>query len=310
MNIGVPWDFRVTLDLFLGGIGIAVFLLTVYLSSYAREKFWPLVKVGFYTAPLAVGTGLFFLISEIGKPERMYTTFFRTNPTSVTSWGGFFQAAFILLSLTLAYMVFKKGKDAFNGSLTRNLQIVGVIVALAVGVYHGLLLSSLGRPIWAGGLIPVLFLVSSLLAGTGYMLAVKSVLGVSISSEMNVSETAAASEGVNGSRNFIILLTGLSAIQMILLFIWQISSYRLGNDVLQTMESLFATYGLSWWGIVVVAGLLVPFLIGIYFVFTNRKQDVSVGLNVTIALLVILGSYTFKHILVAAGQIQIPFFLN
>lgn len=308
MNIAVPWDFRVTLDLYLGGIGIAVFLFTLYLTLRGQDRYWPLIKVGAYVSPIAVGTGLLFLITELGRPERIYTTMFRVNLHSVTSWGGFIQSGFIFLSLVSAFMIFKNGKEAIRSGLFRKLQVVGAIFAVGVGFYHGLLLLSLGRPLWSGGLVPVLFLISSMLAGTAFMFAAKSVMEIKFSSRLSITQSAAALDGEDRDIPFIPLLTGLAFIQLVLLLIWQVSMYKMDQDVSVAMEYMLDTYSISWWGIVIGAGLLVPLGITTYHLLSNGGKYKSAGFKVTVALLFLAGSYTFKHIIVAAGQIRFPFF--
>ncbi|MGC5328972.1 DmsC/YnfH family molybdoenzyme membrane anchor subunit [Brevibacillus sp. SYSU BS000544] len=281
------WDFRVTLDLFLGGLGIGLFLLSVLLSFNDNERSSKLTKGCAFLSPVLLGVGLLFLISELGKPERFITTMYRFNPQSVTSWGGVFQGAFVAASLAYAWLHFK---DMTKGVLFRTLQVSGSILAIMVGVYHGLLLASLGRPLWMGGMIPVLFLVSSLLGATSLVLILKAFI-------------SNQSKGFN----FTLLFSSLTAAQLVLVIVWQITLFRSGLEPFRAVENMMEHYGSIWNGVFLGLGLLIPLLASAYFLITSREREMPKAVSVLVAFLVIAGSFTFKHIVLAAGQISLPF---
>ena len=300
-----PWDFRITVDLFLGGLGIGIFLYSVILSFVNKERYERIIKLSAYLTPILVGGGLLFLISELGRPERFLTTMYNFNSQSVTSWGGLFQGIFILISLVYAFMFFRKST---SGALFKALQIFGSIFAVGVGVYHGLLLASLGRPLWTGGLVPVMFLVSSILGGLVLILILKSFALPLTVSKTAQAETAAAGESgkeVNFNAH-LFLLTGL---QLILVLIWQVSLYRSGTETLETVNKMMAEFGTLWWLLVIVIGLLIPFAGSIYQLVKDHKAEMSNSMAIILSLLVLIGSVTFKYIILTVGQFDIPFFL-
>ena len=299
----MAWDVRVTLDLFLGGLGVGVFLMSVLLSFYDRERYSKLIKVGSYIAPVVVGVGLLLLISELGRPERFLTMMYRFNPTSVLSWGGILQAAFVTLALVYAGMNFK---NLQNSNLFRKIEIIAAILALAVGVYHGLLISSVGRPLWAGGMVPVMFLTSSLLGGVALVIFLKSFAFAATSSAAVRSEVAAASTDKGFSLNLLFAI--LTGFQLILVFIWQVTISRSTLEVNEVMKVLLDGYGAYWWGLVIVAGLIIPLIGAVYQLVQAKKQENSNGMAIVIALLVLIGSFAFKHIILTVGQIDIPIF--
>ncbi len=85
------WDIRVTIDLFLGGLGVGAFLVSILLSFYDWEKHLNAIKIGAYTAPIAVGVGLLVLVTKLGVPLKFITTFWHINLKSVMSMGVFLQ---------------------------------------------------------------------------------------------------------------------------------------------------------------------------------------------------------------------------
>ena len=152
------WDIRVVLDLFLGGIGIGAFVLASILYTIDYQKYKIVCKTGFFIAPIFVAVGLLFLLLEIGRPLHAITMLISVNPTSILSWGGFLQGGFIVLSLFIAFKILK------DQAISNILLFITMTLAFIVGIYHGALLSSLGRSVWNSSL-PVLFLSTSLVSG-------------------------------------------------------------------------------------------------------------------------------------------------
>lgn len=301
MEFHALWDYRVALDLFLGGVGVGIFLLTAYFSLIKKESSLVLAKVGFFLSPVLVGLGVLALMTELGKPFRMFSTFINVNPTSVTSWGGFLQFLFILLAFALFLLVFIKKQDVFESSLFKGLVIAGSVFALAVGVYHGTLLMSLGQPGWANGLIPVLFLVSSILSGSSIVMLIDVLLKKGSSANQAYKEVAAGGEATNFSYSKLLVL--LVAIQTVLVITWRISIFSAGSDAVFAYQNLIEYFGMYWWSLVVVLGLLIPLVISAFYAFKNRTMNLYSALMFT--AVVLIGSYAFKHIIIYSGQIPI-----
>mgnify|MGYP000943473935 CR=1 FL=1 len=301
MEWHAPWDIRVTLDLFLGGLGIGLFLLSVLLTAYGKNRYRKLAAIGAYLAPVLVGVGVLFLLSELGRPERFLSTLYNFNIQSVTSWGGIFQVAFMVLSLIYAWLYFKNNT---SGSFFRVVWGFGTIFAIFVGVYHGLLLASLGRPLWIGGMVTALFFVSSLLGGTALILLIKE-LGMSwgVSQKM-AKEVASASDGKGF--NFTVLFCILTTLQLILVLSWQVSLSRGGLETAATANNMMDQFGGLWIGFVLLAGLIIPILGSLYSLIKDRTSEMSKGMAVVLSSLVIVGGFTFKYIVIAAGQIKFP----
>lgn len=303
MEWHAPWDIRVTLDLFLGGLGVGLFLLSILLTVYDKNRYRKLAAMGAYLAPVLVGGGVLFLLSELGRPTRFISTLYNFNPQSITSWGSIFQMLFMILSLIYAWHHFK---NATSGSRFMTILGIGSVFALLVGGYHGLLLSSLGRPLWAGGMVTALFLISSLLGGTALLILIKE-LGISFGVSQNVGrEIASASASDSKGLNFTVLFSILSALQLILVLSWQISLSRGGLETATTATSLMDQFGGVWFGLVLLCGLVLPLFGGLYSIIANKSSEMSKGMALTLSTLVIIGGFAFKHIVLLAGQIKLP----
>lgn len=285
----VLWDFRVVIDLFLGGIGVGLYLLAVLVLLLNKSEKIPSAKIALLLSPILVATGVLALATELGKPFRMITTFVNVNSTSVTSWGGFLQAAFILLAAISAFVVFTKKEKLGEIGWFKYLLAVGSLFAVLVGLYHGALLMSLGRSGWESGLIPVVFFVSSLLVANSIMI----VLDIMNSKKANVNPSNYLSKSL-----FVLLL-----VQLFLIAVWRISIFYANADAIIAYKNLLDVFGIYWWLGALLLGLVLPLILVAYNLV--KKTEHSLNTMLTVAVLVILGSYTLKHIIVYAGQLPI-----
>ena len=303
MEFHASWDYRVAIDLFLGGVGIGIFLLSAYFSFIKRERSLLVTRIGFFLAPILVGLGVFALMTELGKPFRMFLTFINVNPTSVTSWGGFLQTIFIFVSFATFVIVFRYKEKAFDMSLFKWSVIVGSAFALAVGIYHGTLLMSIGKPGWENGLIPIMFLVSSILSGSSLLMLIELLLTNSLirKSQGAFKEVAAGLEPTGDIYSK--LLLSLVAVQVILVLIWRISINTAGIEAILSYQNLIDYYGASWWIAAIFLGLIVPLAFSAFYAIKNQKMNLSAAMFFTVVVLV--GSYAFKHIILYSGQIPL-----
>lgn len=301
MEFHALWDYRVALDLFLGGVGIGIFLLSAYLSFIKKESSFVLTRVGFFLSPVLVGLGVLALMTELGKPFRMFSTFINVNPTSVTSWGGFLQFIFIILAFVAFLLVFISKQKAFESPLFKGIVIAGSIFALAVGVYHGTLLMSLGQPGWENGLIPVMFLVSSILSGSSIVMIIDMLLTKGITSSQAYKEVAPGGGVSNFSYSKLLVL--LVVIQMVLVITWRISIFSAGTDAIYAYQNLIEYFGAYWWSLVVILGLLIPLIVSAFYALKKQTMNLYSGLMFT--AVVLIGSYAFKHIILYSGQIPL-----
>ena len=302
MELHALWDYRVALDLFLGGVGIGVFLLSAYLSFIKRERAFVITRIGFFSSPVLVGVGVLALITELGKPFRMISTFVNVNPTSVTSWGGFLQFIFIVFALASFYYVFRYKDKAIDLLIFKSIIIIGSVFALAVGIYHGTLLMSLGQPGWANGLIPVMFLVSSVLSGSSIVMLIEILITKSKHGASQAYKEVAA-DGEFLGFSYSKLLICLVAVQMILVLTWRISINSAGAEAIYAYQNLIDYFGIYWWALVVVLGLLIPlFMLALYAL---KKQTMNIYSAIMFTSVVLIGSYAFKHIILYSGQIPL-----
>ncbi|WP_461201852.1 NrfD/PsrC family molybdoenzyme membrane anchor subunit [Anoxybacillus sp. TBDG-1] len=292
------WDVRITLDLFLGGVGIALFFISVLLSIFYKEN-KKLIKLTAILSPVCVGGGLLFLISELGRPERFLTTMYHFNPLSVTSWGGIVQSLFMITSFVYALYVYM---DRDHDFVFATCKILGTLFAILVGIYHGLLLTSLDRPLWSGGLVTILFFSSSLLSGLALVVLIQML--------DRLKDHRSLLEKDSG-RNLQLFkwMGALSFIHFVLLLIWQFVMMRSGEAHAASYQMMMDEYGGVWWVVVILLGLVIPMMISLYQ-SKHYRSVLSKVLGTVASLFVLIGVAFMKHIIIYAGQLHLPFFLQ
>jgi protein NrfD len=280
------WDWRIILDLFLGGLGVGCFLLASYLYFFHFEKHPELVKVGVILTPFLVILGLFFLLLELGNPFlAIFKGPFMLNASSVTYWGSLLQTVFILLALYVAFKA-KKG-DVFN--IPKKWMIATTIAAILTGLYHGILLLSTARLGW-GSATTVIFFISSLIAG---FLLVKFVVYHFVEDANNDED------GINLPLVFIILL----AIQLVAVFSWKYS-LSIGLSDEQSLNSLFnQSFSVYWYLLVWAVGTVIPMVLIGREIYQGRKY-LTKATTTYCTILVLIGTLSLKSLILIFGQMK------
>jgi formate-dependent nitrite reductase membrane component NrfD len=177
------WSWQIPVYLFLGGWVAGNMLLTGYFMLGGRHtRRSPLLSVLPGLSLVLLSLGMLALLLDLEHKRyvwRLYTTFEWTSPMSWGSW--------ILLlvypALILTWLVrppaileaLSRTVERISNTLQGRSDFVGIIgtasivIGIALGVYTGILLSSLGaRPLWNSGILGVLFLASGVSAAAAF----------------------------------------------------------------------------------------------------------------------------------------------
>lgn len=280
--MSVIWDVRLPIDLFLGGVGVGAFLLAIVLSRYDKE-YKDIVKVGAYLAPVSVLVGILIMATEVGQPGRMLTGFwFRTNFASAFGWGGWLQGIFIALSAAYAWLLYKGGDEGTR----RMVGYAGAVFAIAVGAYHGLLLSLVEttRPVW-NAVVPVLFITSALTTGVAAVMLIAAV-------------KTAALDAVKKLAGVLGVLLGIQAF-LLLVYLLSLARNDSAEAVLGMQALISGSFAMAFWLGAVLLGVLVP--LGALAVSKS-----SSALRIA-TVLVLLGGFALRYTVMMAGMdVPIP----
>ncbi|MBO8126560.1 MAG: polysulfide reductase NrfD [Firmicutes bacterium] len=288
MHGEVLWNVYIAIYLFLAGIsaGSAVLAAVNQLFGIWEEK---VTKAAAYVAPFPVMGGLLALVLDLSRPLNFYQVMLHYNWTSVMSWGVVFLNLFPPVALLFAVSHFTGWFEKYRKALAVAVMALGV----GIGTYAGLLLAAISaNPLWGNPVLGVLFLVSALSTGVcAAMLVAQFVFKVSHQSLKGLA--------VVDSTLIILELVVIA----VLLIGWAVAPT--GGKALQIL--LAGEYAGIFLGGVLVFGLLVPLALNLLELgaFGKARHIPAVA-----PLLVLVGGYFLRHVIVYAGQAIYPLLLG
>jgi protein NrfD len=177
------WGWEIPVYLFLGGWVAGMMIITGYFMLGGRHtRRSPLLSAlpGVGLVLLSLGMLSLFLDLEHKRYVwRLYTTFQWTSPMSWGSWilllvypvlvvTWMVRPPVILEDLSQTVERLSQWLRA-NRDIVRALGVTSMVLGVGLGVYTGVLLSSLGaRPLWNSGALGVLFLASGVSAAAAF----------------------------------------------------------------------------------------------------------------------------------------------
>jgi protein NrfD len=291
------WGWEIPVYLFLGGMAAGLMIVQALMTLRGVERSAAGRWLAF--APLAlVSVGMAALFLDLEGKARVFRFYLAMRWSSPMSWGAWILLAVYPVSLLAAVGGLEEGqRGRLRGALGRlglgravdalwrssqgralPLAWASLAAGTALGVYTGVLLSSLGaKALWASSVLGPLFLVSGASTGAAFLLLFK--LGEA--ERRHLARFDVAALGVEA------LLLGL--------FVFGLA--RGGAAAKQAVAVLLTgPYAPAFVGLVLVAGLAVPLALAI---FEHRRH-----LHPTRAApaLVLCGGLSLRWILVAAGQ--------
>ena len=285
------WGWEIPVYLFLGGWVAGSMIIAGYFARRGRppgtgsvSSVLPWLSL----VLLSLGMGALFLDLEHRLYVwRMYLTF---QPASPMSWGGWILILVypVLLLGALASIPpdLLSGRPAIAGLAARlrnpvtagRLGTISVIAGVALGVYTGILLSSLGaRPLWASAALGPLFLVSGLSTGAAFAHLVA----------RDPGEQASLLRADN-----VFLVVELALIGLILVGLLTASAVHANAAQLL----LGGPYTAVFWVLVVGLGILLPLTL------QTLMASHRIPHTVIAPLLVIGGGLALRFVIVSAGQ--------
>ena len=281
------WDYRVIIDLFLGGIGIGTFLFGSFLFFLGKGNYSRLVKISFTISPILVLLGIVSLLTEMGQPIRaMFTAPFMIHTTSVVSWGTLLQGFFLIVALYIAWMALKEKLD----KAPKLILIIATISAVIIGFYHGLLLSGTGRVGWEG-IVPIVFFVSSLTSGALAAIAISYLF-------------PSKDENSDKPLDITLFIGSLIAFQFIAAFFWRYALV-VGNGEQQAIHQYISNnYQMIWLVVIHILGIYLPGIIILWNTFKGIKYPTK-GVAIISFVALTVGVFALKAMIIIVGQLNI-----
>lgn len=273
----LAYNWMIVVYFFVGGLSAGAYLLSVIVGRWMSDG-RVVARNAAFVAPLAMIPGLALLVLDLGSPMRAPFLGIHFNPTSVLSWGSIFLGVFFAISVLHAL---QQWKDGWWSSPARKLAPVGAVCAVIVASYTGLLLNGApGLVLWHNALLPVLFLNGGLISGIAATLLFSRGEGADAASS-KLGRIAAA----------------LVVLELAMLLGEVIVLARGGAHAANAAhELMFGQYSMAFWALQIVAGSAIPALL-----LANGKGGAL--LRAAASILLLVGVYTMRHIVVIGGQI-------
>lgn len=285
------WGWEVPVYLFLGGWVAGSLVLSGWFMRQGRRPGrgsvgYVLPWFGLVLLSLGMGALLLDLEHKL-YVWRMYLTF---QPTSPMSWGGWililvypFLALAALASIPGELLGRWPGLARFaqrvrNPVALRLLGTASIAVGIALGIYTGILLSSLGaRPLWASAALGPLFLVSGLSTGAAF-------------AHVIARDDTEQATLLRADNLFLVIELALIALFLI--------GHLTSDEVHANAAGLLlgGPYTAVFWVLVVGLGIALPLAIQ-SLMAAHRIQHTLVA-----PLLVMAGGLALRFVIVSAGQ--------
>ena len=286
------WGWEIPVYLFLGGMVAGMMIITGYFLFKQRQneetcscRYIPFVSV----ALLSLGMlSLFLDLEHKLYVWRLYTTFEVTSPMS---WGAWillivYPAIFATILITPPKWLVEKLPiiQKYSNWITnhkmmvKNIGVANMILGAMLGMYTGILLSSLGaRPLWNTSILWLLFLVSGLSGAAAFVHMVAK----------NVYERELLAKADNGFLTFELFVIALMIIGLLT-----------STEVHQSAATLILSgpFAASFWVFVVGMGIVIPLFIQLLAV-NHKIQHTPLA-----PIMVIIGGLILRFVIVQAGQ--------
>jgi protein NrfD len=300
---GPLWDWRVALDLFLGGAGVGALLFAVLLDERFKGKYQRVSQTAAWLAPFLVAGGLLVLFLKLGQKANVYQSYLNFIPTSPLWWGSIFQPLLVLGAFIYAL---KWRGDKAEDPGRKTLGRILAPLALIVGAYHGLLLAMLtARPLWNTGPTVVAALLGFATTGIAVVMLAH-LIRMKVSGHLEDAEYLSSFLGdMRVVRN---TLATTIILQIGTCFLWWLS-LRFG--ALQDQQALACAneaYGPMFWWFGFGGGLVLPLLLGAYVVWRGEENNrrLQISMITLTSCLILVGGFFFRLAVILAGQLEQP----
>jgi formate-dependent nitrite reductase membrane component NrfD len=290
------WGWEIPVYLFLGGMAAGLMILSSVLALRSPDRSRVVRRLAF-AAPVLVSIGMGALFLDLAFKLHVWRFYLAFRWTSPMSWGAWILVLVYPITLLLAIAgLAEEDFERLSGHLRRfglggvlqrarelgTRRFAGVcwthlLTGAALGVYTGILLSTLGaRALWNSALLGPLFLVSGFSTGTAFLMMFR----------------------VEDRERHLLARWDQAAIliELVLLGLFLIGLFTSGAGGKQAAQLLVeGPFAVPFWSLVVIAGLLAPLAVEIL----ERRIPVPAVVAPT---LVLLGGFALRWIFVAAGQ--------
>jgi formate-dependent nitrite reductase membrane component NrfD len=286
----ISWGIAIAFALFLAGLGAGAYIVAVMADLFGKKRYQKITRVGALAAPWPVILGVLLLVIDLGKPLRFWEFLLRRGPgflmfnrTSVMSIGVWLLTIFVNIGLIYAALnllswIVKRGEK-----LRQIAGAAGLIPALLVTVYTGVLLAATPNPLWNTVILPAVFSASAMSTGIAavvFLLALGHIYKQTAQADSSIHKLEIINSRVIGLELLIVILFILAGI---------------GSASMKMIIS--RGLGVLWWVGVIVLGLIIPLF------FSIKGKAKSPRASLIVAALELFGGVCLRYVILIGGQI-------
>ncbi len=304
------WGLPVIFYLFLAGLGAGAITVSgsvlLRKGGFGASRF-AIARCGALIGPLPVMLGTFLIVFELGQPFRALNLFkvINLSPMSIGSW---MLAVFIVLSLLYALTFWPGAAPGDRLSPIRKaLAWICVPFGIGVAIYTGVLLGAMpSRPFWNSPILAGLFVFSALSTGTAAII----LAGVFTRRKSEDLEVRADYE--NSSYLLVASDALLLGGELVIIFLFLMFAHLTIGDVRLAVAAILpgGHLAVAFWGLVILLGLLVPFVIEMVQIIPKmlygREFKSMVAAEIAAPIAILIGGFALRYIIVVAGQLTAP----
>jgi len=286
------WGWEIPVYLFLGGLVAGMMIISGYFIFSHRYKKTDCVT---YVLPIIsivlLSVGMFSLFLDLEHKLyvwRLYTTLRITSPMSWGAWILILVYPVIIANMLMdppkyiaeRFPQLEKVKNLIHERpmLIKNIGVGNMLLGGMLGVYTGVLLSTMGsRPLWNSSMLWVLFLISGLSTAAAFVHMIAA----------NVEERELLAKADNGFLTIELFVLALLIIGLSTSSAVHIAAVKL------LINGIFAP---AFWVFVVGMGVVIPLIIQLLAVNHKIKHTPIAP------IMVIVGGLILRFIIVQAGQ--------
>ncbi len=304
---GPYWDWKVALDLFLGGAGVGALLFAILLDFGLHGKYRRICHTAAWLSPFLIAAGLFLIMIKLGRPFHAYHSYLNINLTSPLWWGSIFQPMVVAGGFFYACLWLVPDRWVAQRRL---LGWALAPLAVIVGAYHGMLLSTMvSHPLWNTGPTVIAALLSFCTSGIAVVMLVhlgRMKLAGRLDQQEHVAEFL---DDIVMVRN---VLGGLLVLQLGTFLLWWLDLRLGGAPAQRALEAANESYGPVFWGLGIGLGLILPLVLGSYSILTGESSHRRLQIRIIAAssACIFIGAFFFRLALLLGGQVEIPPALN
>jgi formate-dependent nitrite reductase membrane component NrfD len=280
------WPFLIDVYFFLGGLAGGAFVIAT-IASFANDRLYrDVVRAGYYVALAALIPCPAILIVDLGVPNRFLNMMTNLNPQSPMSLGSWALGIFgICVGLAALLTLLEDLQRRDFGRVKRIVGLVGGVVGFFVAAYPGVLLGATARPLWTNGhALGALFLAVGASTAAAAIALILAVAG------------RARGQGATAIRRMTVVSLLVQALSVVVFIVAvQAAGSAAADRALALLLS--GPLKLTFWVGAIVVGTVVPLLLGLADI---RRP--SFALSAVTAVLVLVGGFLVKHVIMAAGQ--------